>query len=131
VKVDRAAMAASLETRLPLLDHRLVEFAYRLPVGFKIRAGRTKWPLRQLLYQHLPAGLIDRPKHGFSIPIAGWLRGPLRDWAESLLQPAALEDSGIDSAAVARLWRQHLNGAHDHSARLWAVLMFEAWRDGQ
>jgi asparagine synthase (glutamine-hydrolysing) len=128
VKVDRAAMAASLETRLPLLDHRLVELAFRLPSSIKIRGGRAKWPLRSLLDKYLPRTLVDRPKHGFSIPLADWLRGPLREWADDLLSPASLgRIAAIDASAVSGLWEEHRTGAHDHSRRLWTILMLQAW----
>lgn len=127
VKVDRAAMASSLETRVPLLDHRLVEFALRLPQEFKVRQGRSKWLLRQVLYRHVPSSLIDRPKKGFSVPLAAWLRGPLRDWADSLLDPVILRDQGVFSPDIVQLkWREHLGG-RDWSTHLWSVLMLQAW----
>jgi asparagine synthase (glutamine-hydrolysing) len=130
VKVDRAAMAASLETRVPLLDHRIVEFALRLPLHQKIRAGRGKWILRQLLERHVPRVLTERPKKGFGIPIHAWLRGPLREWAEGLLAEDRLRRAGlVDPAPVRELWRQHLSGRSDWGYRLWPVLMFEAWRE--
>lgn len=128
VKVDRAAMAHSLETRVPLLDHRIVEFALRTPLHRKIRDGQSKWLLRQVLYRHVPRTLIERPKQGFSIPLDRWLRGPLRDWAESLLTPTALEDAGwLQPAPIRTVWRQHLGGQRNHQQRLWTVLMFQAW----
>lgn len=127
VKVDRAAMASSLETRVPLLDHRVVEFALRLPLSYKVREGRGKWLLRQLLYRHVPAHLIDRPKKGFSVPLAHWLRGPLRDWAHALLDPSVLASQGIvDVSAVQAKWQQHLAG-RDWSTHLWSILMLQAW----
>jgi asparagine synthase (glutamine-hydrolysing) len=127
VKLDRAAMASSLETRVPLLDHRVVEFALRLPLSYKVRQGQGKWLLRQLLYRHVPAHLIDRPKKGFSVPLAAWLRGPLRDWAHSLLDPAVLQQQGIvDASAVQSKWREHQAG-HDWSTHLWGILMLQAW----
>lgn len=129
VKVDRAAMAASLETRVPLLDHRIVEFALRLPLHQKMRHGRSKWVLRRLLDRYVPRALVDRPKKGFGIPIHEWLRGPLRAWAEDLLSEERLRRAGfIDPAPVRALWRQHLEGRGDWGYRLWPVLMFEAWR---
>lgn len=128
VKVDRAAMAVSLETRVPLLDHRIVEFAMSLPLRFKRRDGRSKWLLRQLLYRHVPSALIERPKMGFGVPVEDWLRGPLREWASSLLDPARLRSEGhLDADMVASHWRQHLTGERNWQARLWSVLMFEAW----
>ncbi|HYD06900.1 MAG TPA: asparagine synthase (glutamine-hydrolyzing) [Reyranella sp.] len=127
-KVDRASMAVSLEARVPFLDPEVVAFAWRLPIAMKIRDGQTKWPLRALLDRHLPRALIERPKMGFGVPIGRWLRGPLRDWAESLLAPAALGDRGLfDARRVAALWSEHLSRAHNHEHRLWPVLMIQAW----
>lgn len=129
VKVDRAAMASSLETRVPLLDHRIVEFALRLPLHQKMRAGQGKWIMRQLLDRYVPRALVERPKKGFGIPIHEWLRGPLRPWAEDLLSEERLRRAGlIDPVPVRALWRQHLEGRSDWGYRLWPVLMFEAWR---
>lgn len=127
-KVDRAAMAISLETRVPFLDHRVLELAWRLPASMKIRDGRGKWALRQLLYRQVPRALIERPKAGFALPIGEWLRGPLRDWAEALITPARVSREGyLDAERVRRLWRRHLSGRYDHTGPLWAVLMFQAW----
>jgi len=127
-KVDRAAMAASLETRVPLLDHRVVEQAWRTPLAFKVRDGQGKWALRQILYRYVPKALIERPKAGFAIPIGAWLRGPLRDWAESLLSVQALaEQPTLDIAVIRTRWAEHLAGTHDRTASLWGVLMFQAW----
>jgi asparagine synthase (glutamine-hydrolysing) len=127
-KVDRAAMSASLETRVPLLDHRVVEQAWRTPLKFKMRDGQGKWALRQILYRYVPKALIERPKAGFAIPIGTWLRGSLRDWAEGLLSEAALaEQPALDAAAIRGAWAQHLAGTHDRTASLWGVLMFQAW----
>lgn len=128
VKVDRAAMAASLETRVPLLDHRVVEQAWATPLAFKARGGQGKWALRQILYRHVPKELIERPKAGFAIPIGTWLRGPLRDWAEDLLSARALAGQpALDAPAIRARWAEHLAGTHDRTASLWGVLMFQAW----
>jgi asparagine synthase (glutamine-hydrolysing) len=131
-KVDRAAMAVSLETRVPFLDHDVVEFAWSLPQEYKMRreGGRvvTKWVLRQLLDRYVPRTLIDRPKMGFGVPVAQWLRGPLRDWASSLLDPALLRRQGLLNAeCVERIWREHSTGRRDWHTQLWAVLMFQVW----
>lgn len=128
VKVDRASMSASLEIRAPLLDHRVVELAFALPSHALLRKGISKWVLRQVLYRHVPQALIERPKAGFSVPLAGWLRGPLRAWAEELLQPNALAKDGlIDANKIGQLWQNHLSGRFDHSNHLWSVLMFQSW----
>jgi asparagine synthase (glutamine-hydrolysing) len=127
-KVDRAAMATSLETRVPFLDHRVAELAWRLPLNMKIRNGQGKWALRQVLYKYVPEKLIDRPKAGFAIPIGQWLRGPLKDWAEALLDEKRLEIEGYFYPKPIRdKWAQHLSGCFDHTASLWAVLMFQSW----
>ena len=127
-KVDRAAMAISLETRVPILDHRVVEFAWRLPRSMKIRNHAGKWALRQVLYRYVPRELVERPKAGFAVPVAEWLRGPLRDWAEARLDAASLAGGELDSRPINARWREHLSGRRDWSASLWAVLMFEDWR---
>lgn len=132
VKVDRAAMANSLETRVPLLDHRVVELAWQFPLHMKIRNGVGKWVLREVLYRHVPRAMIERPKKGFSVPLGEWLRGPLKDWAENLLHETRLEQEGYFVAAKVRnVWREHLRGKHDHARKLWGVLMFQAWLEKQ
>jgi len=129
-KVDRASMAVALEARVPLLDHRVVEFGWRLPHAAKIRGGTTKWLLRQVLYRHVPQELVERPKMGFGIPLAEWLRGPLRDWAESLLDEKRLREAGLfDTALVRQYWAEHISGHRNWQYLLWSVLMFEAWRE--
>ena len=128
-KVDRASMAVSLEVRCPLLDHRVAEFAWSLPIEMKIRGGDAKWLLRQVLYQHVPRALVDRPKAGFSVPVGDWLRAELRDWAEDLLDERQLREGGcFNPAPVRKLWSDHLTGARNGQYALWSVLMFEAWR---
>jgi asparagine synthase (glutamine-hydrolysing) len=127
-KVDRAAMAVALEVRPPLLDHRVVEFAWALPRRMKIRDGETKWLLRRVLDRYVPRRLIERPKMGFAVPLADWLRGPLRDWAEDLLDPARLGGGLIDTTAVRLLWTEHLSGRRNWAYALWTILMYEAWR---
>lgn len=128
-KVDRASMAVSLEVRVPMLDHRVVEWALRLPLRMKIRGGATKWVLRQVLYRHVPKALVERQKMGFDVPIGTWLRGPLRDWAADLLDRDALESDGLLRASeVRRVWREHLAGRANHGRGLWVILMLQAWR---
>ncbi|MBZ9849997.1 asparagine synthase (glutamine-hydrolyzing) [Mesorhizobium sp. CA14] len=129
VKLDRATMANGLEGRCPLLDHRVVEFAWRVPSQAKVRDGKGKWILRNLLRRYLPDRLIDRPKQGFDVPIAAWLRGPLHNWATDLLADIRHDGEGVlDSAKVDGYWRDHMRG-QDHSRELWSALMFQAWRD--
>lgn len=128
VKVDRAAMANSLETRVPLLDHRVVEFAWTLPLPMKINNGVGKAVLKELLFKYVPRRLIERPKKGFSVPLAQWLRGPLRDWAEELLNKNKILAQGyFYPEIIAKLWLEHQTGKQDHSSKLWGVLMFQAW----
>ncbi|MEW6593828.1 MAG: asparagine synthase (glutamine-hydrolyzing) [Thermodesulfobacteriota bacterium] len=128
VKVDRAAMGVSLETRIPFLDHRLVEFAWRLPLAMKIRDGQGKWLLRQLLYRHVPKDLVERPKMGFAIPLDAWLRGPLREWAEELLAEECLRREGLfNPLPIHRKWGEHLSGKRNWAYHLWGVLMCQAW----
>jgi asparagine synthase (glutamine-hydrolysing) len=127
-KVDRAAMGVSLETRTPFLDPDVIALAARLPMAMKIRDGQGKWALRQVLYQHVPREMIERPKVGFAIPIGIWLRGPLRDWAEELLSPERLAKDGFfDPEIIRQTWAEHLSGRRDWSARIWTILMFQAW----
>jgi asparagine synthase (glutamine-hydrolysing) len=131
-KVDRATMGVSLEGRMPFLDPTVAEFAWRLPFESKVHGGVGKRILKKLVYRHVPKTIMDRPKSGFGVPIEDWLRGPLRDWAESLLCRDAIKDSGyFDPALVERHWRQHVSGERNWHARLWPVLVFQAWHAGR
>lgn len=128
VKVDRAAMANSLEVRVPMLDHRVVELAWQLPLDMKIRDKSGKWVLREVLYKYVPKELIERPKKGFSIPLAQWLRGPLREWAEPLIAEKRLREEGyFYPDKIRQAWQEHLEGHKDNSSKLWGVLMFQSW----
>ena len=129
VKLDRAAMANSLEGRCPLLDHRVIEFSWRLPTAMKVRDGRGKWILRQVLRRYVPDDLIDRPKQGFDVPVASWLRGPLREWASDLLADLSSDNAGLtDAVKVKHCWSEHVSGRADLSRELWPLLMFQSWR---
>lgn len=128
VKVDRAAMAVSLETRAPFLDHTVLEQAWRLPMPLKLQAGKSKWCLRQILYKYVPETLIERPKMGFAVPLDTWLRGPLQSWADALLAEDRLAREGFfDVAQVRKMWLEHLSGKRNWQYQLWDILMFQAW----
>jgi asparagine synthase (glutamine-hydrolysing) len=130
VKVDRASMAVSLESRCPLLDYRLFELAWRLPMSWKRRDGVGKWILKQLAYKLVPRELLDRPKAGFAVPVGQWLRGPLREWSGDLLDSQRLRQEGLlDPKPIEAAWKAHLKDAADNSSRLWTVLMLESWLD--
>ena len=131
-KVDRAAMAVSLETRTPFLDRRVIELAWRLPLEMKIREGQGKYLLSRLLGRHVPPALFERPKMGFGIPLDQWLRGPLRDWAEELLREHRILGEGyLNPGPIRKAWGDHLSGRSNHGYRLWSVLMFQLWLEQQ
>ncbi len=129
VKLDRASMGVSLESRVPYLDDlRMVEFAWRLPMHMKIRGGQRKWLLRQVLYRYVPEKMVERPKKGFGIPIDAWLKGPLRAWAEALLDVHRLKDEGLlNPMPIQQKWQEHLAGKHNWQYHLWDILMFQSW----
>ena len=129
-KVDRASMAVSLEVRVPLLDHRLVEFMARLPASLKQKNSTSKFLLRKILRKHVPDALVDRPKMGFAVPLDSWLRGPLRDWAEDILDERKLKNGGwFDPIPIRKAWQQHLAGSGNHQEGLWGILMAQTWLD--
>jgi asparagine synthase (glutamine-hydrolysing) len=128
-KVDRASMAVSLEVRVPLLDHRIIEFAWRLPEHLKMRDGVGKWILRKVLDRYVPRRLVDREKVGFSVPIGAWLRGPLREWAYTMIDPRQLaHDELLSAEPIARAWDDLMRGDDDGALGVWAVLMLQQWR---
>jgi asparagine synthase (glutamine-hydrolysing) len=131
-KLDRASMAVSLEARVPLLDHRVVEFAWRLPINLKVRRGRTKWILREVLDRYVPREIVDRPKAGFGIPVGEWLRGPLREWADDLLSADRLASEGyLRPDPIHVRWHEHLSREGQWDRQLWNALMFQAWLEAQ
>ena len=128
VKVDRAAMANSLETRIPFLDHRVIETAWAMPMSMKVRKGEKKWMLKQVLDRYVPNQLVDRPKSGFSIPLAKWLRGPLKSWAEDMLNKERLVKEGYFNVEyIHEKWVDHQDGVRNNQSFLWSILMFEMW----
>lgn len=132
VKVDRACMGVSLESRAPYLDHRVVEYAWRLPISMKLKDGQSKWILRQVLYKYVPRELTDQPKMGFGIPLDSWLREPLRDWAEFLLDAKRLREEGFfQPEPIREKWQEHLSGQRNWQHHLWDILMFESWLENQ
>ena len=131
-KVDRASMGVSLEARVPLLDHRVVEYAWQIPMGIKFQEGANKRLLRKILYKYVPRNLVERPKMGFSIPIDEWLRGPMRDWAENLLSEERLLREGfLNPVPIRQKWKEHLSGKRNWQHSLWSVLMFQGWLENE
>jgi asparagine synthase (glutamine-hydrolysing) len=128
-KVDRASMAMSLEARSPLLDSRIFEYAWSLPLSAKIRQHQGKWLLRQILKEYVPEKMFERPKQGFTVPVGAYLRGDLREWAEELLQPEKLEKNGIHAGEVQMIWHRHLKNKGSHADQLWTILMYQAWSE--
>ena len=129
VKLDRASMSASLEARVPLLSHKIIDFSFSLPKSEKIKNGVTKWPLRQILHRHVPSQLFDGPKMGFGVPIGDWLRGGLRDWSEECLSRENLEiDQFFYTENIRKMWSEHLLGNNYYQQQLWNIIMFQAWR---
>jgi asparagine synthase (glutamine-hydrolysing) len=127
-KVDRASMRVGLEARVPLLDHNVVEFAWRIPMSMKLKDGSGKWLLKQLLYRHVPQALVERPKMGFSVPVDAWLRGTLREWAETYLAEDRVRSEGFfDARVVRQTWEQHLKAEIDAGGPIWTLLMFQIW----
>jgi asparagine synthase (glutamine-hydrolysing) len=127
-KVDRASMAVGLEARVPLLDHRVAAFAFSLPRSLRLQGTTGKVLLRRVLARYVPRELFERAKTGFGIPIGSWLRGPLRDWAEALLTPAAIAEGGLAVEPVRQMWARHLDGRVDAEREMWTILMYQAWR---
>ena len=131
-KVDRAAMATSLETRVPFLDPSVFKLSWRFPINMKIQGTMGKSILRNILYKYIPRNLIDRPKTGFGLPIGSWLRGPLRSWAGALLEPQRIKNEGyLNFKQIDNAWQEHLSGKRDNTSKLWSVLMFQAWLEAQ
>ena len=128
MKVDKMSMAVSLEARVPLLDHKLIEFAATVPTSLKLKNGRSKYLLRRLLERRLPASIVDRPKQGFAVPVAAWLRGPLAPMVDDLLASGAMRERGVfNHRTIAAMWKEHRTGVRDHRHRLWSLVMLELW----
>ena len=130
-KVDRASMAVSLETRLPILSHEVVDLAWRIPVSMKVKNNVSKWALRKVLYKYVPQEMIDRPKMGFSVPVAKWLRGELKEWAEDLLATIDMSGGILQKQVIQKAWDDHISGKRDNSHRLWTVLMYISWSENR